>query len=71
MRKTARMGKHKKHPKYHVISMRITDEELAALAVESHTTNKSISDLMREALHTIVPSSTSCYDNYDKGEITA
>jgi hypothetical protein len=64
------MGKYKKNPKHNVISIRVTDKELEALARESHTTNRSISDLMREALHKIVPSSTSCYDSYNKGGIT-
>ena len=64
------MGKCKKQPKSNIISMRITDEELEALSVESHNTNRSISDLMREALHNRVPSPASCYDSYDKGGIT-
>ena len=64
------MGKHKEHPKYNVISIRITDDELEALAAQSQNSNRSISDLMREALHKIITSSTSCYDNYDRGGIT-
>ena len=56
------MGKYKKNPRYNVLSIRISDEELEALASESHNTNKSISDLMREALYKIVPRPTSCYD---------
>jgi hypothetical protein len=63
------MGKCKKHPKNHIVSIRITDEELVALASTSNDTNKSISDLMREALHKIVLSPESCYDSYDKGGI--
>ena len=63
------MGKNKKHPKYNIISMRITDKELESLVFESQNSNRSISDLMREALHKIVPSPASCYDSYDKGEI--
>jgi len=37
----------------------------------SHDTNRSIFDLMREALHTIVLSPKNCYDSYDKGGIHA
>ncbi len=54
------MGKYKGKPKYNIISIRITDDELEALASESHNTNRSISDLMREALHKIVPPTASC-----------
>lgn len=61
------MGKYKENPKYNVLSIRISDDELEALASESHNTNKSISDLMREALHVIVPPAESCYDSYDRG----
>ena len=62
------MGKYKENPKYNVLSIRITDDELKALARESHTTNRSISDIMREALHIIAPQSTRCINNYKTGE---
>ena len=65
------MGKHKEHPKHNIISIRVTDKELEALSVESKNSNRSISELMREALHKITPSSTNCYENYYKGGITA
>ncbi len=64
------MGKYKKNPKYNIISIRVSDEELKAIAHESQTTNRTISDLMREALHKIVPPSTSCYESYERGGIT-
>jgi hypothetical protein len=44
------MGKHKGNPKCNVLFIRITDDELEAFASELHATNRSISDLMREAL---------------------
>ena len=44
------MGKYKENPRYHVVSIRISDVEFEALANESHSTKKSISDLMREAM---------------------
>jgi hypothetical protein len=62
------MGKYKENPKYNVLSIRITDDELKALARESHTTNRSISDIMREALHSIAPQSARCINNYKTGE---
>jgi hypothetical protein len=61
------MGKYKENPKYNVLSIRITYDELEAFASESHTTNRTISDLMWEVHNKIVPSPASCYDNYDRG----
>jgi len=49
------MGNDKKLPKHHVLSTRITDEELHLLGNVSLLTNKSISDLMREALRIYIP----------------
>jgi predicted transcriptional regulator len=37
-------------PRYNVISMRISDEERAHLEQLMSTTQKSVSDLMREAM---------------------
>ena len=48
----------KKIRKDHVISTRISDDELLLLEMTSRSTNKSISDLMREALHSIAPHGT-------------
>ena len=57
------MGKYKENPRYHVLSIRISDNEFEALAYESHTSNKSISDLMREALLTIASPAVSMHNN--------
>lgn len=40
----------KEHPRYNVISMRISDDEKAALQQVTRITNKSISNILREAL---------------------
>jgi predicted transcriptional regulator len=40
----------KEHPRYNVISMRISDDEKAALQQVTRITNKSISHILREAL---------------------
>ena len=57
------MGKYKENPRYHVLFIRISDNEFEALAYESHTSNKSISDLMREALLTIASPAVSMHNN--------
>ena len=44
------MGMYKENPKYNVVSMRITDEEKAALSEIIIKSCKSISILMREAI---------------------
>jgi len=44
------MGKYKDNPKYNVVSIRVTDEEKLALEEMMRRSNKSISNLMREAL---------------------
>ena len=41
---------HKVNPRNNVISMRITDEERAALDVVARRTRKSLSNVMREAI---------------------
>jgi hypothetical protein len=48
-----RMGKMRENPRYNVISMRISDEERAALDELMNVTNKSVSQLMREAMDMI------------------
>ena len=54
------MKKDKKKPrKNHVISTRISCDELRLLEMKSRSSNKSISDLMREALHAIAFPETS------------
>lgn len=50
------MKKEKNKPrKKHIISTRISCDELQRLEVKSRSSNKSISDLLREALHAIAP----------------
>jgi len=49
------MKKYKKHPKYHVVSMRVSDEEKSALEEMMRQCNKSVSRLMRAAIQLYVP----------------
>lgn len=44
------MGRMSEHPRYNVISMRISDEERETLQELINRTNKSVSDIMREAM---------------------
>ena len=44
------MGRMRENPRYNVISMRVSDEERDHLDSLIKTTQKSISDIMREAL---------------------
>jgi hypothetical protein len=44
------MGNYKEHPKYNVISIRITDGEKAFFEDMKRKTRKNISMLMREAM---------------------
>ncbi|MRR54292.1 MAG: ribbon-helix-helix protein, CopG family [Deltaproteobacteria bacterium] len=44
------MGRMREHPRYNVISMRISDEERDMLQEIMETTEKSMSDIMREAM---------------------
>jgi len=44
------MGKYKEHPKYNVVSIRVSDEEKALLDEMSRRERSSITDLMRKAL---------------------
>lgn len=44
------MAAMKEHPRYNVISMRISDDEMAALQQATRITNKSVSNILREAL---------------------
>lgn len=45
-----KMGRMREHPRYNVISMRISDEERETLQEIMKTTQKSMSDIMREAM---------------------
>ena len=44
------MGAMKAHPRYNVVSIRISDEELEALQDVCRECNKSVSTIMREAM---------------------
>jgi predicted transcriptional regulator len=47
------MGKMRENPRYNVVSMRISDDERATLDEIMYITNKSVSQLMREAMEMI------------------
>ena len=49
------MGKYKENPKYHVVSMRVSNEERLALEYMMRQCNKSISRLMRDAIQLYTP----------------
>jgi predicted transcriptional regulator len=59
------MGKYKEHPKYKVISLRVSDEEKSALEEMTRYSSKSISMLMREAILLYSPT----FHNVSQGEI--
>ncbi len=44
------MGRMRENPRYNVISMRISDDERVALETLVSVTDKSVSDIMREAM---------------------
>ncbi|MFZ2949722.1 MAG: ribbon-helix-helix domain-containing protein [Desulfuromonadaceae bacterium] len=44
------MGKYKENAKYNVLSIRVTDDEMAAIKEMQRDTHKSVSMLMREAM---------------------
>lgn len=45
------MGKYKEHPKYNILSIRVTNEEKALLDEMKRKTQKNTSMLMSEAMH--------------------
>jgi len=49
------MRKHKTSPKYHVVSMRVKNEEKIALEELMRHSSKSVSKLMREAIQLYTP----------------
>lgn len=51
--KEAAMGAMKENPRYNVVSIRVSDEELEALQEVCKKTNKSVSTVMREAMSLI------------------
>ncbi len=44
------MGKNKEQPRYNILSMRISDEEMSVLTEMKQQTSKSTSMLLREAM---------------------
>jgi len=55
------MEKSREDPKYNIVSVRVSDEEREYLDKLSWATNKSVSDLMREALHKLPPLEARAY----------
>ena len=49
------MNKFKENPKYHVVSLRVSDDEKAFLDEISLRDRTSISSLMREAIRSYIP----------------
>jgi predicted DNA-binding protein len=49
------MAKHKEQPRYHILSVRVSEEEREILNKLSLETDKNVSDLMREALEIMLP----------------
>lgn len=47
------MGAMKENPRYHVVSIRVSDEEFEALQEVCKETNRSVSTVMREAMSLI------------------
>lgn len=48
------MGSMKEHPRYHVVSLRISDEEREALEDFVRKSRRSVSQLMREAMEQLL-----------------
>lgn len=49
------MAKYKENPRYHVLSVRVSQEERETLEMISKQTKVKVSDLLREALQVVVP----------------
>ena len=49
------MRKTKENPRYHVLSVRVSQEERETLEKVSKEANMKLSDLMREALQVVIP----------------
>jgi predicted DNA-binding protein len=46
---------HKEHPRYNVVSLRITDAEKEAMEQATRSSHKSMSKLLREAIELYIP----------------
>jgi len=49
------MGKYKEHPKYYVVSIRVSDEEKAFFDAMIKRDRTNITTLMREAIRNYIP----------------
>ena len=49
------MAKYKEGPRYHIVSVRVNETERETLDKISRESNKSVSDLLREALQMVAP----------------
>ena len=49
------MGKYKENARYHVVSMRVSDEEKIALEEMMRQSSKTVSRLMRDAIQLYTP----------------
>jgi len=52
------MANYKKHPRYNVVSIRVSDEERDNLERLAREANKKVSELMREAIRNMAPRKT-------------
>ena len=48
--KDSKMGKYKQHPRYNVVSIRVSDDEKALLDEITRRDHSSMTDLMRKAI---------------------
>ncbi len=49
------MAKYKEHPRYHVVSIRVSDEEKALLDEMTRRDHTNITTLMRQAIRSYIP----------------
>lgn len=54
------MGRMRENPRYNVISMRVSDEEREQLEYLVKRTQKSVSDIMREAMNALTEQLDHC-----------
>jgi hypothetical protein len=62
------MGAMKQHPRYNVVSMRVSDEEKEMLLRITRSSRKSLSDIMREALCCLKVDMVGFASDYAAGE---
>ncbi len=49
------MGKYKEHPRYNVVSIRVSDEEKSLLDEMTRRDRTTVTNLMREAIQSYIP----------------